>query len=401
MLQTDDRYRVGGMLLPRPFQVVRFGHLGLDMLQPTEGAEFCKRLLGFKISDVTDYANRPGWTTILQGIPDTLGYFLRLGTDHHDLTMFSSAAMHRMREARTSFNKESRVNHLALKCGSLEELVASQAFFRRHDVPIFRTGRYFPGSNWHVMVVDPEGHIVELYTDLEQVGWQGSAKPPAMYGGRADELPKLPHQPEEAEVWEARAKGIDLASGRADCETERADYCVGGMLLPRPFRITGSGPLKLFVRNMDCTEAFYREILGLSKTEEVSVRGHKCVFLRVGTEHHCLALVPIGLKQFLLPKLQTTLCSYGLKVADYKQLRDAVNFLKRQNVAFVDWPSELSPGVDYCAHLLAPEGHCFQLYYEMEQVGWDGKPRPTELRRAVRKGEWPEFLEPLPNAHVD
>src|SRR6516164_6896773 len=112
MTQADDRYRVGGMLLPRPFRVVRFGHLGLDMLQPTKGAEFCKRLLGFKISDVTDYANRPGWTTILQGIPDTLGYFLRLRTDHHDLTMFSRTAMHRMREARTSFNKESSVNHL-------------------------------------------------------------------------------------------------------------------------------------------------------------------------------------------------------------------------------------------------------------------------------------------------
>ena len=31
-----------------------------------------------------------------------------------------------------------------------------------------------------------------------------------------------------------------------------------------------------------------------------------------------------------------------------------------------------------------PDGHCIQLYYYMEQVGWDGRPRPAALRRHVQ-----------------
>jgi len=36
----------------------------------------------------------------------------------------------------------------------------------------------------------------------------------------------------------------------------------------------------------------------------------------------------------------------------------------------------------------------------MEQVGWDGKPRPQNQRRAVTE-PWPETLEPLSDTYSD
>ena len=36
----------------------------------------------------------------------------------------------------------------------------------------------------------------------------------------------------------------------------------------------------------------------------------------------------------------------------------------------------------------------------MEQVGWDGRPRPQSQRRQV-SGTWPEALEPLSDTFVD
>src|SRR6266851_1404532 len=36
----------------------------------------------------------------------------------------------------------------------------------------------------------------------------------------------------------------------------------------------------------------------------------------------------------------------------------------------------------------------------MEQIGWDGKPRPKEIRRKV-SAEWPEVLEPLSDICAD
>ena len=92
---------------------------------------------------------------------------------------------------------------------------------------------------------------------------------------------------------------------------------------------------------------------------------------------------------------------FGVEVASYTQLRRAVEFLKTRGVKFVDIPPELHPGIDYSAFAIDPDGHCVQLYYYMEQVGWDGAVRPASQRRAVNGGAWPETLEPLSDTYVD
>jgi hypothetical protein len=58
-------------------------------------------------------------------------------------------------------------------------------------------------------------------------------------------------------------------------------------------------------------------------------------------------------------------------------------------------PAELFPGIDYSAFVLDPDGNAVQLYYYMEQIGWDGKPRSAAQRRNVTPGEWPEQLDAM------
>jgi hypothetical protein len=36
----------------------------------------------------------------------------------------------------------------------------------------------------------------------------------------------------------------------------------------------------------------------------------------------------------------------------------------------------------------------------MEQIGWDGKPKPKELRKARKLADWPETLDPDSNAYL-
>jgi hypothetical protein len=81
-------------------------------------------------------------------------------------------------------------------------------------------------------------------------------------------------------------------------------------------------------------------------------------------------------------------------------LREAVAFLKAQGCTLIDLPPELYPGIDYAAFARDPDGHCIQLYYYMEQIGWDGSVRPASARRRVT-GEWPQALEPLSDSYVD
>ena len=135
-------------------------------------------------------------------------------------------------------------------------------------------------------------------------------------------------------------------------------------------------------------------------TEESEYKGHRVVFLRNGNEHHSLGLFPKALRQELGCSPHTSCMSFGVEVGSYQQLRNAVSFLKERGVTFKEIPEDLHPGVDFAAYATDPDGHMIQLYYYMDQLGWQGTPRPKELRRS-NGGAWPETLEPLSDTYVD
>jgi predicted enzyme related to lactoylglutathione lyase len=151
--------------------------------------------------------------------------------------------------------------------------------------------------------------------------------------------------------------------------------------------------VRLFAEDMEKMVAFYTEDLGFAITEEATCKDHRCVFLRANTEHHSIALYPVALRDELGLKADSTLMSFGLQLGSYKQLRDAVAFLRTNGVAVKMLPPELFPGIDYCAFAIDPDGFAFQLYYYMEQIGWDGKPRPASQRQKIDNANWPEAVE--------
>jgi catechol 2,3-dioxygenase-like lactoylglutathione lyase family enzyme len=202
-------------------------------------------------------------------------------------------------------------------------------------------------------------------------------------------------------VQDALQNNVDLLSGYRHVERLPASYNVDGILLPRPFKIVRLGPVSLFVESLEAAEAFYRDTLGFVPTEEVIWKGHRCLFLRCNTEHHSLALYPLALREVLGLSPHSKCGPLGLQLANYRQLRDAVKFLREQGIKITEAiPPELHPGIDYAVHVLDPDGHCIQLYHAMEQIGWDGKVRPKEMRRSSKLSEWPEVLESDANAYL-
>lgn len=398
MTSNGERYNVGGMLLPRPFKVRRLGHFGFNAVKMAEGKAFYTDLLGFKPSDILDFGAMP-WAPKDADLGDTRGYFMRYGTDHHAFVLFNKRVLDHRPDRK--FAPEITVNQITWQCGSLREITEAHTYFQRQDVPIQRVGRDMPGSNWHVYVYDPDGHTNELYYGIEQIGWNQLSKPTALYYRGFREKPALPQISEITEVAEALDKGIDVFSGHRTRETLPETHEVEGVLLARPFKITKIGPVSLFVADVERAEAFYTRHLGFVKSEETIYHGARCAFLRCGNEHHSLALFPWELRRRLGLSEHTTCMSFGVEVGSYAQLREAVAFLKSHGVTFVDSiPPELYPGVDYAAFALDPDGHCIQLYYYMEQIGWDGQPRPASQRRRVGP-VWPETLEPLSDTYAD
>jgi catechol 2,3-dioxygenase-like lactoylglutathione lyase family enzyme len=398
MSANGQRYNVGGILLERPFKIRRLGHFGFNVAKLDEARGFYADLLGFTVSDRADFSRAP-WFPKDAGLGDTHGWFLRYGTDHHAMVLFAKAVMDR--RADRKFAPEVTINQITWQCGSLREIVEAYGYFQEQQVRIQRVGRDMPGSNWHTYVYDPDGHTNELYYGIEQIGWTRESKPRAMYYRGFQEKPELPQMSEAVELAEAAAKGIDIHSGhRPAAPNGGASYDVDGVLLPRPFKITKIGPVRLFVDDVDRAAAFYTRHLGLRVSEETQYRGARCLFLRCGAEHHSLALYPKELRGALGLSPHTTCLSFGVELANYAQLREAVAFLKSSGVTIRDLPPELYPGIDYSAFAIDPDGHAIQLYHYMEQVGWDGRVRPASERRRAA-APWPEALEPLSDSYVD
>lgn len=382
--QVATKFNVGGVLLNQPFKIRRLGHFGFNVNRVEECRHFYSDLLGFRVSDER---------------PNGMGYFMRFGSDHHAFALFGTQRDGAAPGAagRRYDSPDITINQITWQTQSLSEPVNAVDYFAERGIELQRTGRDGAGSNWATYFYDPDGHTNELYYGIEQIGWDGHSKP-AEYRRPVREKVKLPVKSEFDEVQESLAT-TDVAptAGYRHIETMPATYDVGGIMLPRPFKMVKHGPVNIFVQDVERSRDWYVNEIGFEVTEEVVWQGERCCFLRCNTEHHSLGLFPRNWRERLGLSSHTTCMSFGIQLANYEQLGNAVSFLREQG-ARVETdliPPELYPGIDYSAHAFDPEGHCIQLYYYMEQVGWDGTPRPASARRRIDPRNWPETLEPL------
>ena len=398
MSGAQDKFNVGGVLLDQPFKIRRLGHFGFNLSNMEAGVHFYVDLLGFRISDVMDYSRRAKDPAQVAGLGDPNGYFTRYGTDHHAMVLFPK----RVRDALGRQEQSGiTVNQITWQVGSLAEVGNAIKWFNERGIKQQRSGRDMPGSNWHTYLYDSDGQSNEIYYGIEQIGWNGHSKPRAMYDRGFDKAPELPQISEFDEVEQARAKGIDLLSGYRHIDKLSATYNVDGVLLPRPFKIVRLGPIYLFTENLEKAAEFYRDTLGFTLTEEIIYRGERCLFMRANTEHHSLALFPLKLRDTLGLSPHSKCAALGLQLANYRQLKAAVKFFRDNGVEVTEsLPHELHPGIEYSATVPDPDGHTIQLYYAMEQIGWDGKPKPRNLRQPRKLNEWPDVLDHDVNAYL-
>ena len=386
---ANRKFDVGGVMLDRPFRISRLGHFGYFTNHMKESLRFYTDLLGFEKSDPLDFAHRVPEEH--KGTFETVGWFTRFNGDHHAFVLFPRRAF----EVMAGLQPQHSVNQITWQTGSLKQVVDAGTWMQSHEVEIDRSGRDMPGSNWHTYMRDPEGSRNELYYGMEQIGWIGRSKPKPMHNRRFTKAAELPQIPEYKEVDDAVAAGVDILAGYRHENTMPLDYNVSGIELGRPFKITSIGPVRLMAEDVDKVANFYRNTLGFELTEEVVWKGHRCLFLRCNTDHHCVSIYPLAITKDLDIPHKSTCFSFGIKLYDYQQLRDAVTFLKKQGVKIVHFPPELFPGMDHTAFAVDPDGHLVQLYYYMEQIGWDGKPKPAHLRRPIDNANWPETVQAL------
>jgi hypothetical protein len=76
-----------------------------------------------------------------------------------------------------------------------------------------------------------------------------------------------------------------------------------------------------------------------------------------------------------------------------------VQYLRSRCHDIVELPPTCHLGIDYAACARDPDRHLIQLYYFIEQLGWEGPPRPTHLRPSVTQ-PWPDAVDAQPDTYV-
>jgi catechol 2,3-dioxygenase len=146
-----------------PFRCNKIGHVALYVSDLQRSAKFYTEVMGFGVSDAYESNMVPGGAV-----------FLRCSADHHGVALF------KLPEGQPPHGA---FHHMAFEVSTLDEVLRAREHLRQHDVPIHFEGRRRAGCQLAIEFTDPDGHNLEIYWDIDQIGSDGRVRPPEQWKG--------------------------------------------------------------------------------------------------------------------------------------------------------------------------------------------------------------------------
>jgi catechol 2,3-dioxygenase-like lactoylglutathione lyase family enzyme len=146
-----------------PFSLNKIGHVVLRVSDLKRSVEFYTGALGFRVSDIYGDDMMPGGMV-----------FMRCNPDHHGIALVGGLAG-------PAGNGD--LHHLAFEVGSLDEVFRARKFLRERGATIVFEGRRRAGVQIAIEFLDPDGHNLEIYWGLDQIGTDGLARPRSEWRG--------------------------------------------------------------------------------------------------------------------------------------------------------------------------------------------------------------------------
>jgi len=154
-------YDVEGVLLPRPFKITKIGPVHLFVEDVDAAEAFYTNTVGFVKTEESTYHG-------------ARCVFLRTGSEHHSLALFPKEL-----RAQLGFSPHTTCKSFGVEVGSYQQLREAVAFLKAHGVTMLDPlpPELSLGTDYVVHALDPDGHCIQLYSYMEQVGWDGRVRP--------------------------------------------------------------------------------------------------------------------------------------------------------------------------------------------------------------------------------
>lgn len=141
-----------------PFNITKIGHVVLKVTDIERSIDFYTQVLGFRITDVYP-----------DSMIDGKMIFMRCNNDHHGVALVGGAE---------NESENIELHHMAFEVDTLDEVLKAREHLNKHNVRIQFEGRRRAGVQVAVEFLDPDGHWLEIYWGLDQVGPHDTARPP-------------------------------------------------------------------------------------------------------------------------------------------------------------------------------------------------------------------------------
>jgi catechol 2,3-dioxygenase-like lactoylglutathione lyase family enzyme len=157
-----------GLASPRP---VTIGHIGIVTRDLDRAVAFYTEVVGLRLTERFEYPEE----TVGHGSSVAAGAFVRCDESHHCISIF--ALRPDLAGPAGDVAPAIGLHHIAFAMATPEDLLAKLRAVRAHGVAIVQARRGGPGSQPRFYIHDPDSNLVEFFWGIDQVGWEGRARP--------------------------------------------------------------------------------------------------------------------------------------------------------------------------------------------------------------------------------
>jgi catechol 2,3-dioxygenase len=131
------------------------------------------------------------------------------------------------------------------------------------------------------------------------------------------------------------------------------------------------GHIVLYVRDLERSRRFYRDVLGWREVTEIDGMG---AMFSSGRTHHELLLLEVGEDAAAVPRgRRVGLYHFGLKIGESDdELRDALETLQREGATIIGTADHT---VTHSLYIADPDGNEIELYIDVQPEVWREDPR--------------------------